>query len=167
MPGRRGERVTLTDVAKRTGVSLSTVSKVLNGREDVADATRDAVERVFVELGYVSRTDRRNPSRRPSLLLILGDGVNPYAAQILEGVIEEARDLGVTIAITRADAPDAISPSALVQELANNGHAGVILVTPEFTDEDLAFLARRRVPMAMIDPVDTSGTWGVRSSRGT
>lgn len=154
MPGRRGERVTLTEVAKRTGVSLSTVSKVLNGRADVADATRDAVERVFVELGYVSRTDRRSPSRRPSLLLILGNGVNPYAAQILEGVIEEARDLGVTIAITRADAPDTISPSALVQELANNGHAGVILVTPDFTDEDLAFLARRRVPMAMIDPVD-------------
>lgn len=149
-----GGRVTLTHVAERAGVSLSTVSKVLNGRADVAEATRTAVERAFAELGYVSRTDRRNPDRRRSLLLVLGNGVNPYAAEILEGVIEEARALDVTIAITRADAPDRINPNLLAQDVANQGHDGVIVITPEFTDDDLAFLARRRVPMAMIDPVD-------------
>lgn len=154
MPGSRGQRVTLTEVARRAGVSLSTVSKVLNGHADVAAATREAVERVFVELGYVSRVERRNPGRRTSLLVVLANGVNPYAAQVIEGVIEEAQELGVVTALTRAPAPDMISPSALVQEMANDGHAGVVLVTPEFTEQDLAFLSRRRVPMVMIDPVD-------------
>lgn len=154
MPEEKPRRVTLAEVAERSGVSLSTVSKVLNGRADVADATRGAVERAFADLGYVSRSDRHDPHRRRSLLLVLGNGVNPYAAEILEGVLDEAHTLGVSITITRASAPFRINPSALVQELANDGHVGVVVVTPEFSDEDLAFLTRRRVPMAMIDPAD-------------
>lgn len=154
MPKGKSGRVTLAQVAERSGVSLSTVSKVLNGRADVADSTREAVERAFADLGYVSRSDKRSPNRRRSVLLVLAAGVNPYAAEVLDGVIAEADELGVTIAVTKAPAPDRINPSTLVQELANDGHSGVVVVTPEFSDEDLAFLTRRRVPMAMIDPVD-------------
>src|SRR5690606_41820411 len=54
--GGSRERVRLADLATEAGVSLATMSKVLNGRADVAPATRERVERLLAERGYARRT---------------------------------------------------------------------------------------------------------------
>ena len=59
------ERVTLAGVAEEAGVSLSTISKVLNGRADVSAATRARVEALLAERGYQRRVAAA-PSPRPS-----------------------------------------------------------------------------------------------------
>ena len=56
------QRVTLAQLAAEAGVSVPTVSKVLNGRDDVAEATRARVERVVSEHGY---RHRRRSAPRP------------------------------------------------------------------------------------------------------
>src|SRR6185437_11024119 len=58
-------RVTLAEVADEAGVSLSTISKVLNGRRDVASSTRARVENLLEQNGY----RRRGNERRESSLL--------------------------------------------------------------------------------------------------
>ena len=154
MAKTKASRVTLTDVARRTGVSLSTVSKVLNGRSDVADTTRELIEQAFSDLAYVSRTERRISTHGRTVLVVLANGVNAYAAQVIEGIMAQATEFGVEIVLTRATAADQISPGSLVQDITNGGHVGVILVNPDFKDEDAAYLTRRHVPMAMVDPID-------------
>lgn len=161
MAQTKSTRVTLTDVARKAGVSLSTASKVLNGRSDVADSTRQAIEQAFNDLGYVSRLDKKFSQGRRTVMVVLTHGVNAYAAKILEGIIAEAESLDVEIIVARASGPDHISPSALVQDIVSDGHLGVILITPSFSDEDADFFTRRRVPMAMVDPIDPIHDKGV------
>jgi len=161
MANTKGSRVTLVDVAQRSGVSLSTVSKVLNGRSDVAQSTRDLVEQAFSDLGYISRTDNRTGQTRRTVLVVLANGVNAYAAQVLEGIMSEAVTRNVEIVLTRVAASGQIDPGALVKDIAADGHLGVVFVNPDFDDEDAAFLTRRRVPMAMVDPVNPIHDEGV------
>ncbi|MGW6503173.1 LacI family DNA-binding transcriptional regulator, partial [Nonomuraea angiospora] len=61
-------RATLATVAASAGVSVATVSKVLNGRSDVAPATRSLVESLLREHEYVQATPRREPCGSVELL---------------------------------------------------------------------------------------------------
>lgn len=84
----RSRSVTIHDVARAAGVSISTVSRVLNGKEDVADETRQRVWAAVAALGYTSNLAARSMrSRRTGLLgLILPDVGHPFAIEILKGV---------------------------------------------------------------------------------
>ena len=56
-------RVTIREIADRAGVSIATVSRVLNGREDVSPETRSVVQRVIQENGYTAnRSARASPA---------------------------------------------------------------------------------------------------------
>ncbi len=57
-------KLNLADVAAVAGVSAPTVSKVINGRDDVAEATRARVQKALVKLGYESPMQRRTRSHR-------------------------------------------------------------------------------------------------------
>jgi len=153
----------LADVARRAGVSVATVSKVLNGHDDVAAATRKRVEVVLGELGYRSRTSYRSAERRPSVLLLLGnsEAVDPYSASVLDGVLAEAERQDVSVTVSHVPTPRQVDPVRLAQEVVRGGHEGAVVVTPVFADSDLAYLIRRNIAVAMIDPVDVSHDEGV------
>ncbi len=80
--------VTIRDVARVAGVSTSTVSRVLNNKDDVADETRQRVWAAVARLGYTSNLAARSMrSHRTGLLgLILPDVGHPFAIEILKGV---------------------------------------------------------------------------------
>ena len=83
-------RATIRDIATRAGVSITTVSRVLNDRPDVASETREAVLEVIRELNFTSnRALRSAPSGRTGLVgvtipMVLGD----YFAQLITGFTE-------------------------------------------------------------------------------
>ena len=80
--------VTIQDVAKAAGVSVSTVSRVLNGKVDVAIETQDRIQAVISELGYTSNLAARSMrSRRKNLIgLVVPDIGFPYSIEIMKGV---------------------------------------------------------------------------------
>jgi LacI family transcriptional regulator len=80
--------VTIQDVAKRAGVSVSTVSRVLNGKVDVADETQEHVLAVIEDMGYTLNLAARSMrSRKKNLLgLVVPDIRFPYAVEIMKGV---------------------------------------------------------------------------------
>ena len=79
-PGR--PRATLESVASAAGVSKATVSKVLNGREDVNPETRAQVAQMLEQLRYVRRARRPAGSRR--VFEVLFDGFrSPYTLEIM------------------------------------------------------------------------------------
>ena len=64
--GHDADRVTIREVAEQAGVSIATVSRVLNGRADVAAETRELVQRVVREHGYTTnRSARGSPAAAP------------------------------------------------------------------------------------------------------
>lgn len=89
-------RATLATVAASVGVSVATVSKVLNRRSDVSPTTRARVQDVLREHDYVSR---RDPAEKTTGELCLS-GMSTYAMEVIQGVLDEARATDVDIVIS-------------------------------------------------------------------
>ncbi len=89
------KRMTLREVARRAGVSTPTISKVLNGRPDVAPATRERVLRILHEEQYLPRGASALPSARQHVELVFDALSNPNNLEMMRGIISAARDTAV------------------------------------------------------------------------
>ncbi|HEY7223690.1 MAG TPA: LacI family DNA-binding transcriptional regulator [Micromonosporaceae bacterium] len=86
-------RVTMADVARRAGVSVATVSKVLNGRYGVAEATVGRVRQVIDQLGYeASLVAQSLRSHRTNVLGILVAEFEPFSTELLKGASDAIAD---------------------------------------------------------------------------
>jgi LacI family transcriptional regulator len=155
-------RATLATVAAAAGVSVATVSKVLNGRSDVAPATRGLVQDLLVEYDYVGRgadTVRRAvPTTRPTVELVYAGVLNAYSTEVLQGVLDAAAAQGVAVVVSIRTPGQRRSgtgrPAAWAGELAAAGRRAVIAVVDDLTAADLTALSRARLPLVVIDPVN-------------
>src|SRR4051794_26494482 len=95
MPGEDGERVTITAIAREAGVSVPTVSRVVNGRADVAPDTRARVEELLNRHGYRRRGSRQGGERAGLLDLVFNDLDSPWAVEIIRGVEDTAHPAGI------------------------------------------------------------------------
>ena len=156
----KDSRATLATVAASAGVSVATVSKVLNGRSDVAPATRALVQDLLEEHDYVGR--RPDPGRFQTVELLFHDELNAYSLEVFEGILSTARELDTAVAVSlrpRGEGRTAAARSgAWVRGLVNAGRQAVITVTSELPAADLSALARARIPIVVIDPFDLPRT---------
>jgi LacI family transcriptional regulator len=85
---KKKHAVTIQDVARKAGVSVSTVSRVLNEKVDVASDTQDRILAVIAELGYTSNLAARSMrSHRKNLIgLVVPDIGFPYSIEIMKGI---------------------------------------------------------------------------------
>lgn len=144
--------VTIVDVAKAAQVSVSTVSRVINNKDDVSETTYRRVNEVIAELGYAqSLAARSMRSHKTSVIgLIMPDIDDPFSVEVMRGVnraiIEESYDLLIyTNGEIRKDnsAPWERQSVAL---LNSNLADGVVLVTP------MADQFSSASPVVSIDP---------------
>jgi LacI family transcriptional regulator len=145
-------RTTLATIAAEAGVSLPTVSKVVNGRPDVAPATRARVEQLLDEHRY-SRTGTRR-HRRSGLIDLVFNGLDsPWAVEILRGVEEwgASHETGVAVSSVRHGS---VRPASWTSALASHDTDGVILVTSELTGDQLSQLREAGIPLVVVDPVN-------------
>jgi LacI family transcriptional regulator len=86
--GRKRKSVTIYDVAKAAGVSVSTVSRVLNDKVDVASETQERVLAVIKQLDYTSNLAARSMrSRKKNLIgLVVPDIGSPYSIEVMKGI---------------------------------------------------------------------------------
>jgi LacI family transcriptional regulator len=152
----RSARATLATVAASAGVSVATVSKVLNGRSDVAPATRALVQSLLDEHDYVAR--RPEQPRVQTVDVVFHDELNAYSVEVFEGILATARDIGAAVAVSLRPRGEgrtaAVRSSAWVRGLVDAGRQAVITVTSELPTTDLTALARARIPIVVIDPFD-------------
>jgi len=143
----RAERATLAKIASAAGVSVSTVSKVVNGRPDVSPATRSLVRQLLHELSYQPR--RVDDSRPPAIALLFHGPLMTYSLEILEGVLAAAAEVEADLVVARTDRSQ--WTTRRIHERAVNHWDAVIAVTT--ATEELALLSRAHVPTVVIDPV--------------
>ncbi|MBN1265924.1 MAG: LacI family DNA-binding transcriptional regulator [Anaerolineales bacterium] len=148
--------VTIQDVAEAAGVSVSTVSRVLNDKDDVAAETYEKVQQVVHELGYVSSLAARGMrSRRTNVIgLIMPDVASPYSIEVLQGVNRAIAQLDYDLIVyTNGDVrknASAYQESYFVSLLNGNVTDGVIVVTPAATNFSTT------APVVAIDPNNES-----------
>lgn len=143
----RAGRATLAQIASAAGVSVSTVSKVVNGRPDVAADTRALVQQVLDELAYEPR--RVDGPRAPVVALLFHGPLMTYSLEILEGVLGAASDVDVDLVVARTDIAGLAQQR--IQERAVADWQAVIAVTSAASE--LAALSRAGVPTVVIDPM--------------
>ncbi len=146
-------RPTMADVARLAGVSLKTVSRVVNGEDNVSQSTARTVQGVIQELGY-RRNDHARALRQetgPRMLgLVTKDVSNPFYSAITRGVEEEVRERSLLV-VTGSSDEDAARERELLEVLCER-RVGGLLVVP--TGSDHSFLASELAlgtPVAFID----------------
>ncbi len=149
MPRKRA--ATIQDVAKVAGVSVSTVSRVLNGKTDVASETQDRILKIIGKLGYTSNLAARSMrTRKKNLIGLVVPDFGLYSVEIMRGInraiAESSFDL---LAYTTGDSHKNGTPlheQHYVSLLNNSITDGVIIVASaaaEFTTE---------APLVAVDP---------------
>lgn len=145
----KAHRPTLQTVADAAGVSLATVSKVLNDRADVSAATRARVQRLLIQYKYAPPGRplvTRFAGGRRLIDLIFTALDSPYSVEILRGVTSSQMDVVVSSMPTPSDA------RPWSRDLASAGRSGAIIVASELTPLDQRILAQAHVPYVLIDP---------------
>ncbi len=143
-------QVTITDIAREAGVSVPTVSRVVNGRDDVSAATREKVEALLRRHGYrVQRGPRR--SRAFLIDLVFDDLDSPWAVEIIRGVEEVAHAAGAGTVVSAVHGRSS-SAQAWLQNLHRRASDGVLLVTPDLQHDLGPALRDSSVPMVVVDP---------------
>lgn len=139
-PHRYGVRMTTRRaVAEAAGVSLRTVSNVVNGHRYVADDTRARVLRVIDELGYRPSELARNLKRgRSGLLgLVLPDLDTPYFAELTRAFVEEGARRGVTVVIDQTDGDLARERELIDRVGPGSVFDGLVVEALALRDDDL------------------------------
>lgn len=146
------QRPRLADIAAEAGVSLPTVSKVVNGHADVAAATRARIEQLLGEHNY--RHPGMRAGRRSGLIDVVFNGLDsPWAVEILRGIEEWCSTHGLGAAVSAVRHGSA-RPASWTSALASHDTDGVLLVTSEVTAEQLCQLREDDIPLVVVDPAN-------------
>ncbi len=150
--GRSSKSVTIHDVARAAGVSVSTVSRVLNDKDDVAPETYQRVQGIISDLGYTSSLAARSMrSRRTNVIgLILPDVEDSFTIEIMRGVNRAIMELDYDLIAYTSGSIKRHSSAKREQYYVSllNGSItdGVIIVAPAATSFSTA------APVVVIDP---------------
>lgn len=140
---------TLHDIARRAGVSLTTVTRALHGKPDISEETRNRVRGLARELGYQPNMLARALRLQKSKVIgvIIADISNPYFARLVKGVEETARREGYTVILCNTNDQGEVEKESL-STLLELRIAGLLAVPVDVHHYEgiwvpLVFLARR------------------------
>ena len=143
------DRVTLAQVATEAGVSLSTVSKVLNGRTDVSPATRQRVEVLLDRHGYRRRATA--PPEAPLVEIVFHELDSAWAMELIRGVENVATEVGASVVLTESGTRHSPGPE-WIDGVLRRRPLGVVLVFSTLPEQFKNQLRSRAIPFVIVDP---------------
>ncbi|MFC9693403.1 LacI family DNA-binding transcriptional regulator [Kribbella sp. NPDC056951] len=149
---------TMAVVARMAGVSVPTVSKVINGRGGVATATRERVTTALREVGYLREPSTPAAQRGAARLVdVVMHGLrSTYAAHVLSGIEAAARETGLDVVVTASEAElhrRETPGGGWLDHLIDRGTGGVLLVLVETTSAQHEWLTHFGIPCVIVDPI--------------
>jgi LacI family transcriptional regulator len=128
--------VTMRDVAHKAGVSIKTVSRVVNEQGEISDLTRERVLAAIDSLGYrPSKVARALVTRRTDTIgLIFGDIANPYLSEVARGVLDTAVEEKIEVFICNTDGDPESEKRALNSMLDHNVDGAIVF--PLYANRD-------------------------------
>ncbi|MBK8021797.1 MAG: LacI family DNA-binding transcriptional regulator [Chloroflexi bacterium] len=145
---------TIADVAKRAGVSISTVSRILNGKQDVAAATRERVKQVIDELGYTPHAQARSlrAGKTHSIAMVFPQKnpattpFNPLDLEFMVGSATAAGERSFFFNLVTAH----LNKRALLEMVRSAQVDGAILMQIHVQDWRVELLREKGFPFVMI-----------------
>lgn len=145
------DRVTIYEVAKASGVSLATVSRVINKKDNVTEETRKRVEAVIAKLGYKPSALAQGlaTNRTTNIAIVLPYSNYVYLSNILSGMVDVGKIYGyqTTLFVTRHNKDDAQS---VLEKVITSHVDGAIIFDDEMSKEEIAKLSSYKIPLVVI-----------------
>jgi LacI family transcriptional regulator len=144
--------VTIFDVAEISGVSVTTISRVLNAPEKVNQDTRKKVLQVIDELGFVPKADQRARAKRLAgrIGVVTNYFYAPSFIQRLRGIAGALSKAKLEMVIYTADSDEKLE--GYISSLPILGNLdGLVILTHEISDEDALRLLKHKIPTVMIE----------------
>jgi LacI family xylobiose transport system transcriptional regulator len=147
--GETAARATLAEVAERAGVSISTVSKVLNGRTGVSGDTRARVEALLTDHQYNPRNP--GPNHAPLIEVLCFEIDSSWASEALAAIERVGRRRGVGVVVSGTN--DRQKPDrGWMEGVLNRRPVGVVLVASALARAQMQQLRARNIPFVMLGP---------------
>lgn len=163
------KRVRISDVAHSAGVSVTTVSHALSGQGNLSGSTRERVQRVASELGYVpSRIATALRLQRSGIVGFVSDEIatTPFAGRIVLGAQEAAAERSMLLMVVNSNSDDTVENQQIMSLLDQQVDA-IVYARMSHTLVSLP-TALRQIPTVTVDAetVDGAGPWVVPDEVG-
>lgn len=145
------KRVTIYDVAHEAGVSLATVSRVINGSDVVKGNTRQRVEEAIEKLGYKPNAIAQGLalSKTTTIALVIPEASFTYTGQIINGLLDVAKiDKYNVMLHTTTEGINEISD--IIENIIKSRVDGVIIYNDRLTDTELDQLTKYNIPIVIV-----------------
>jgi DNA-binding LacI/PurR family transcriptional regulator len=156
MTGQGRSTVKLAVIAREVGVSLSTVSKVVNGRADVAASTRARVREALARHSYPLPSSSAAYTKRHAALLdvVIHEVDSAWAGTLLDRVQRAAaeRGLNVVLSTVQPDSTPHVPARRWLDQIAARGTCGVLGILAGFTTAQVDYMRDQGIPCVVIDP---------------
>lgn len=145
------KRVTIYDVAKEAGVSLATVSRVINGSNVVKGGTRERVQAAVDKLGYKPNAIAQGLALQKSTTigLVVPEASFTYTGQIINGLIDVAKIYNYNIMLHTITA-GITDISSVVEDIIKSHVDGVVIYNDKLKIEEVNKLSKYNIPIVMI-----------------
>lgn len=145
------KRVTIYDVAKEAGVSLATVSRVINGSNVVKGPTRDRVQAAVDKLGYKPNAIAQGLAlqKTTTIGLVVPEASFTYTGQIINGLIDVAKIYNYNIMLHTITA-GITDVSGVIENIIKSHVDGVVIYDDKLSIDDLSELGRYNIPIVVI-----------------
>jgi LacI family transcriptional regulator len=147
------KRPTINDIAKRAGLSKASVSRALNGKQDVDPETRKRVLKLAAQIGYVPSASARALSngRSNCLGLLVPTLTWPWILEVLRGVAEEIERSGYSLILYTTSGGEDSEREFMSQVVPAGAVDGLALVIPLGMLEYIERLAKGGLPIVVVD----------------
>ncbi len=146
MPRLHSSHVTLRDVAKLSGVSIKTVSRVVNQQGEIAESTRRRVQAAIERSGYRPNILARSlVNRRTDTLAVVTWGIDYYGpSRTVLGVEQQSNELGYSLFLNLLPKPDHSAVGPVLDALTARRVDGIVWAVPEVGDNRV-WISRNRL----------------------
>lgn len=168
----RTARASVKDVALKAGVSVGTVSNVLNRPELVTDTTRARVEAAMRDLNFVrnATAQQLRVGTSQTVGAVLLDLSNPFYTAVVRGIEDRLSEQNLALMVGSSDEnPD--REARFLRLFAEQGVRGVVITPSEGTEQHLEMLGKLGIPCVLLDArsetnasVGVDNVWGAREA---
>ncbi|WP_066173650.1 LacI family DNA-binding transcriptional regulator [Bacillus marinisedimentorum] len=148
--------VTIYDIAKKTGFSVTTVSKVLNNYQDVGEKTKRAILEAVEEMGYLPNSHARTLTTKKSWTIgvvfieSLGVGMkHPFFNAVIENFKQNVEYLGYDLLFASRQISN--QEKSYLDHFRYRGVDGIVIVCSTYNDEQVQEIMKASIPSVVID----------------
>ena len=149
-------KATIVDVAKKAGVSVATVSRVVNGNYPVRESTRGRVQRAIEALQYVPNLQARelNMQRSTNIGVVVPSLYNMFFSEVIDGIEEYLRCGSYSLLLCCAKNDSGLEAQC-INDLMSRNVSGIIVISPNTENIETKFYDRvaKRQPMVFINSI--------------